>query len=59
MTAFDLATGDKAFRLGGVVESAWAPDGLRIATANFDGTVRLLDGQTGDPFSPSSGTPPS
>jgi WD40 repeat protein len=50
MIAFDLATGEKAFRLGGNVESAWAPDGLRIATANVDGTVGLWDGQTGAPL---------
>jgi WD40 repeat protein/DNA-binding SARP family transcriptional activator len=50
MIAFDLATGDKAFKLDGNVDSAWAPDGLRIATANVDGTVRLWNGQTGAPL---------
>ncbi|MCI0633155.1 MAG: WD40 repeat domain-containing protein [Actinobacteria bacterium] len=48
---FDLATGTIAFRLHGVLNaSAWAPDGLRIATVGSDGTARLWDGGTGEPL---------
>ncbi|MCI0634612.1 MAG: protein kinase [Actinobacteria bacterium] len=48
---FDLRTGKVAFRLRGVPgRAAWAPDGLRIATGNSDGTARLWDGRTGEPL---------
>jgi WD40 repeat protein len=48
----DLASGDEAFALGEhllypIMDAAWSPDGRSIATAAFDGAVRVYDGDTG------------
>ena len=51
-TVVDLASGDVAFALDEVLlypvmDTAWSPDGQSIATAGFDGGVRVFDGGTG------------
>jgi len=49
---FDLGTGKIAFRVksGFAGRVAWAPDGLRIATASGEGPVQVWDGRTGKPL---------
>jgi WD40 repeat protein/DNA-binding SARP family transcriptional activator/class 3 adenylate cyclase/energy-coupling factor transporter ATP-binding protein EcfA2 len=51
-TIVDLASGDEAFTLEEhllypIMDAAWSPDGESIATAGFDGGVRVFDSGTG------------
>ncbi len=51
-TVVDLAAGDEAFALDElllypIMDAAWSPDGQSIATAGFDGGVRVFEGGTG------------
>jgi WD40 repeat protein len=51
-TIVDVGSGDEVFTLEGhlrypIMDIAWSPDGKLLATAGFDGSIRVFDAGTG------------